>query len=385
MRMKRKILVGLFVSLLVLYGCVTNPVTGRTELGLVSEQQEIAIGTQNYPYQQQMQGGVVRVDPELNRYVEEVGQKLARVSDRPHLPYEFVVLNDGTWNAWAMPGGKIGINRGLLLALRNESELAAVLGHEIVHAAARHSAQQMQRGMLMQVGVAGASGLAGDEYRNVVTTASGVAAGLGMLRYSRAAEEEADYYGILYMIRAGYDPVGAVTLQELFAENRGSAGGWLASHPASLQRVRNNRATLERHHADGSGYLGEAEYRARTRGLRERQPAYDLYEQGLKALANQQPREALQLSREARRLAPEEALFYGLSARAHQDLNQPREAMAAWNEAIQRNPDWYYFYLQRGLLHEKSGNRTQAKNDLTRSFELLPTQTAKDALDRLES
>lgn len=378
----RRFLLMVFVSLVVVYGCVTNPVTGRRELAIVSEQQEIAIGTRNFPFQQQLQGGELRVDPELSRYVSEVGHKLARVSDRPHLPYEFVVLNDGSWNAWAMPGGKIAINRGLLLALRNESELAAVLSHEIAHAAARHSAQQMERGMWMQLGVAGASGLAGDDYRGLVNTAGGVAAGLGLLRYSRAAEVEADYYGMLYMVRAGYDPEGAVTLMELFAENRGSAGGWLASHPASVERVRNNRRTLERHGSVG-GRLGEAEFRVRTRNLRERQPAYERYEQGVRALANNNPRDALRLSQEAQRIFDGEALFYGLAARAHEALNQPREAMAAWNQAIERNPEWFFFHLERGLLHEKQGNRAQARRDLQRSFELLPTQTAKDALERL--
>lgn len=380
----RRFLLSMFVVLVTIYGCVSNPVTGRSEFRLISEAQEIAIGRQNFPFQKQLQGGVYLQDPELNAYVTALGQRLAAVSDRPHLPYEFVVLNDGTWNAWAMPGGKIAINRGLLLAMRNESELAAVLAHEIVHAAARHSAQQMERGLWMQGGVAGLALIAGSEHRDLAMTAGGLGAGLAMLRYSRAAEEEADYFGILYMIRAGIDPVGAVTLQELFAENMASAGGWLATHPASVERVRRNREAITRH-SPGSGHVGEAEFRVRTRRLREQAPAYEAYDRGLRALRENQYAQALALSMEARRLLPTEAIFFGLSARAHLGLNAPDEALQAWDQAIQLNPDYFLFWLERGLFHEQAGRREQARRDLRRSLELLPTPAAREALARLES
>lgn len=126
-------------------GCAVNPVTGHNEIAFVSESQELAIGQKNYAPYRQAQGGDYVVEPELTRYVKSVGERLAKVSDRK-LPYEFNVINDSTPNAWALPGGKISINRGLLVELRSEAELAAVLAHEIVHAAARHSAQSMERG-----------------------------------------------------------------------------------------------------------------------------------------------------------------------------------------------------------------------------------------------
>lgn len=129
--------VGLTFTLMT--GCVINPVTGDRELALVSADQEIAIGEQQYAPSQQMQGGEYSIDPELTAYVKGVGDRLAAVSDR-QLPYEFVVLNSSVPNAWALPGGKIAVNRGLLTELGSEAELAAVLGHEIVHAAARNAA-----------------------------------------------------------------------------------------------------------------------------------------------------------------------------------------------------------------------------------------------------
>lgn len=139
--------------LAVFSGCAVNPVTGKRDLMIVSEAQELAIGQQQFAPSQQMQGGSYELDPELTRYVQSVGNKLAAVSDRK-LPYEFVVLNNSVPNAWALPGGKIAVNRGLLLQLSSEAELAAVLGHEIVHAAARHGAKQQETGMLLGIGMA---------------------------------------------------------------------------------------------------------------------------------------------------------------------------------------------------------------------------------------
>lgn len=381
MKLPRRPLLFAVVFLVIGYSCVSNPVTGRPELRLISEQQETAIGTRQFPFQQQVEGGIYLLDPGLSAYVNEVGQRLARVSERPHLPYEFVILNSGDWNAWALPGGKIGINRGLLLAMGNESELAAVLGHEIAHAAARHSAQQMERGVWMQAGVAGLTGLVGADHRSLAETVGVLGMNLGMLRYSRTMEVEADYFGMLYMIRSGYDATGAVTLQELFAENLSSAGGWLASHPASVERVRRNRETLARH-MNESGYLGEAEFRVQMRNLRRQAPAFELYEQGLKALG-EDPAKALRLSREARRLDSREALFFGLSAQAHQRLNDPGAALEAWNQALARNPEWFLFWLERGRLHAAQGRNAAARRDLEHSMTLLPTRAAQDALDAL--
>ena len=137
-----------------LASCASNPVTGKRDMVFMSTEQEIAMGTKNYLPAQQQQGGQYTVDPNLTRYVAKVGAKLAAVSDRPELPYEFVVLNNDVPNAWAMPGGKIAINRGLLMHLEDEAQLAAVIGHEIVHAAARHGAQQQSQNILVNIGLA---------------------------------------------------------------------------------------------------------------------------------------------------------------------------------------------------------------------------------------
>ena len=209
----RKAIVFLLLSFVTLSACSVNPVTGKREMVLMSTAQEIEMGKQNYAPMQQSQGGAYDVDPELTAYVQRVGNKVAAQSN-VNLPYEFVVLNNSVPNAWALPGGKIAINRGLLTELESESELAAVLGHEAVHAAARHSAKQQSTAMLMQVGVMGTMVVASDsDYGNLIAGGASVLAQAGLAKYGRNAELESDYYGMQYMSAAGYDPQGAGTLQ----------------------------------------------------------------------------------------------------------------------------------------------------------------------------
>ena len=197
-----------------LAGCGVNPVTGKKEIQFISEPQEIKLGEQNYAPMRQSEGGELNVMPEMSAYVNEVGQKLAAVADRK-LPYEFVVLNNSVPNAWALPGGKIAVNRGLLTELKNESELAAVLGHEIVHAAARHGAKAQERGTLLQAGLAAAQigaavGGVDSSVASLVVGGAGVGAQLIQTKYGRDQELESDEYGMKYMKLAGYDPAGAV-------------------------------------------------------------------------------------------------------------------------------------------------------------------------------
>jgi predicted Zn-dependent protease len=199
-------------------GCATNPVTGKSELSIISANWELQTGKQNYLPMRQSQGGDYVADPQVQAYVREVGNKLAAVSDRK-LPYEFCVVNDSTANAWALPGGKIAVHRGLLTELKSEAELAAVLSHEIVHAAAKHGAKSMQRGMLLQSTMALANAATeNSSYSKYSQQAAELGASLISTKYSRDAERESDLYGMNYMYKAGYDPMGAVDLQQTFVK-----------------------------------------------------------------------------------------------------------------------------------------------------------------------
>jgi predicted Zn-dependent protease len=360
-------------------GCAINPVTGQRELALVGQEQEIAIGNKQYEPGRQMQGGDYLADPPVSAYVNTVGQKLAAVSDRS-LPYEFKVLNNSIPNAWALPGGKIVVNRGLLLELNNEAELAAVLSHEIVHAAARHGAKSMEKGMLMQ-GALFATHLAtaGSDYAPLAVGGAQLAASLITQKYSREAELEADFYSMHYMSRAGYDPQSAVNLQQTFVKlAEGRDANWLAglfaSHPPSRERIEANRRTAQS--LPPGGELGAQRYAEQTRHLRQTAPAYKAYDEAVLALKKGDSSSALGLVDSALAIEPKEALFYGLQGDIFFVQESYNKALGSYDQAIQHNDNFFHFYAQRGLTREKLGDTQGARTDLTRSATLLPTATA---------
>jgi predicted Zn-dependent protease len=366
-------------------GCVINPVTGDRELALVSADQEIAIGEQQYAPSQQMQGGDYSLDPQLTTYVRGVGEKLAAVSDRA-LPYEFVVLNSSVPNAWALPGGKIAVNRGLLTELDSEAELAAVLGHEIVHAAARHGALAMQRGLLLQGALLATAIATGrDNNQGLALGAAGLGAQLITQRNSREAELESDRYGMEYMARAGYDPAAAVTLQETFvrlSEERGGDGGRLAalfaSHPPSTERVEKNRATAAM--LAKGGDMGRERFQAATATLRQRAPAYTAYDDARKALSEKKPAEAERLAQQAVKLLPGEAQFHSLLGDIDTSQRRFEDAAAHYADAIARKDDFFYYHLQKGVAHRQLRQWDAAVTELDASNRLLPTAEAEYAL-----
>ena len=370
------LLLAVFVSF-TFTACGTNPVTKKKEFQFVSESQEISIGKQNYSPARQSQGGDYVIDPELTAYVQSVGNRLAKVSDRPELPFEFVVLNESVPNAWAMPGGKIAFNRGLLYELNSEAELAAVLGHEITHATARHGAKSMERGIFMQ-GAMIAVGIASQNsnYGNMLVGASQLGAQLATSKYGRDAENEADHYGMNYMKKAGYDPTAAVTLQETFV--RLSAGkqsnfieGLFASHPPSPERVELNKASLIRLGAGGD--WGKEVYAQKVAKLKATQPAYKAYDDGVKALGKNDTATALADAKKAIALEPREARFQELLGDIAMQKKHPQDAIPYYAKAIQLQPDYFKPHIQTGVALFNLGRKAEAEPYLKRANELLPT------------
>lgn len=370
----------------IISGCSVNPVTGKNELSIVSPQQEVAIGEKNYSPSRQSQGGDYYLDQSLQTYVAGVGQRLATVSDRPDLPYEFIVLNNDVPNAWALPGGKIAINRGLLLLLEDEAQLAAVLGHEIVHAAARHGASQMTRGTLANIGLA-TLGVAtqGQEGAQLYGMASQLGAAAWMAKYGRDDELESDHYGMNYMASAGYEVQGAVELQEKFVElSKSRQSGFLdnlfASHPPSTQRVTENQARAA-NFASGKRY--RARYQAAIAQLKKDFPAYQAETAAKKALVEKDGRLAIQHLDKAVAHQPDEGHFWELRGHAWKMLEEYKNAEKAYTTAIRKNDKFFSPYLARGVMFYERGERSRAKSDLQRSNELLPTPTANYYLGEL--
>ena len=380
------------LSTAVLSGCTVNPGTGKSELSLLDESREIELGTQQYQPSQQAQGGRYTSDPQLTDYISNVGQNLARAADR-RLPYEFVIIDDSTPNAWALPGGKIAINRGLLLRLSSEAELAAVLSHEIVHAAARHGAKSIERNLLIS-GVMSAAGSAigasDSRYSDLLDNGAQIGAQFIVSSYGREAELESDRYGMVYMVRAGYDPAAAVSLQETFvALSKDRAPNWLegllASHPPSQERVTKNRQTAARLSQTVTVDLtqGFDRYRANLRRLGELSPAYDLTTDALTALQANDLEQATTLISKALRLTDSEAAIHGAAGQISLASEQPRAAAAHFSAAIKINETYFRYFLGRGFAHQALGQLESARRDFEASQRLFQTEAAKRALNEL--
>jgi len=229
----RRLVAGLVAAGL-LAACQSAPITGRHQLILLPESQDAEMGLQ--AYQQIKKEEKVSNDPELNRRVREVGQRIAAVSGEPDWDWQFTLFQNDEPNAFALPGGKVGVYSGLFKVAKNDAQLATVLGHEIGHAIARHGAERMSQGMLTQLGAAAIGiGTGNAAYANLAAQA----ATLGIvLPYSRTQESEADHIGLLLMAKAGYDPREAIKLWENFQKLGGDRPPeWLSTHPSEGTRI----------------------------------------------------------------------------------------------------------------------------------------------------
>jgi len=378
---------------LLLAACQVNPVTGERHLQFYGSDWEQQVGNNYYAPMRQSQGGDYRLDPALTQYVQSVGQKLAAQARRKdELQFEFRVLNDSTPNAWALPGGKIAINRGLLTELKTEAELAAVLGHEIVHADAAHGARAQSKGVLTQIGALAGRVLIESKVdssagRQVAAIVPALGAQLLSTKYSRDAEREADLYGMQYMAEAGYDPQGAVQLQETFvrlSEDRRSdwLSGLFASHPPSRERVALNLETAAGLPAGGDN--GAQRYQEHLAYLHRVKPAYDAYDKAMDAAREEHYDTAQDELETALRIAPREALFHALQGDLLAEAQQARGALAAFDRAVELDSGFFYHPLRRGQLRLDQGQNAAARTDLERSLELLPTAQAHYLLGNLD-
>ena len=219
-------------------GCARNPVTGKSELSLVSEAQEIQMGKQGAKEVEQSIG--FYKDPALQAYVADLGKRMAAESERPDLPWEFHVVDDAAVNAFAIPGGFIYVTRGLMAAINNEAELAGVLGHEIAHVTHRHSVQQISKSQLAQLGLGIGSILSSDIAKFGQLAGAGLS--LLFLKYGRDAENQADQSGFRYALGENYDvremPNVFETLGRLSeAGGAGKLPEWLSTHPDPGNRI----------------------------------------------------------------------------------------------------------------------------------------------------
>jgi predicted Zn-dependent protease len=234
------------LALAALLGCSRNPVTGKRQIVLVSEGQEIALGAQSHVAAQTEYGFLEQ--PAVQNYVQGVGKKLAVVSHRPNLEWHYTAVDSPVINAFAIPGGYVYFTRGILAYINNEAELAGVMGHEIGHVTARHSVSQMTRSQAAQIGL-GAASVFSPTVGKFGDLASG-ALGVWFLKFSRDDERQADQLGVEYTAKAGYDPREVSNFFDVLrrlseTSDRETMPGWLSTHPDPGERVTTTRAAAQ--------------------------------------------------------------------------------------------------------------------------------------------
>jgi predicted Zn-dependent protease len=392
--------------------CATSPVTGRTQLMLVSEEEEIQIDRQNAPFQFSADYGQLQ-DKALNDYVRGVGQNLVARTHRTHMPYSFRGVNATYVNAYAFPGGSIACTRGILLSLGNEAELAALLGHELGHVNARHTAQQMSKGKLTNTIVGGfsvAAGAVAGGLGQLAGTLGSIGAGALLASYSRDNEREADALGMEYMVKAGYGPQGMMDLMEMLQSLSKSKPGAIelmfATHPMSDERYQNAVKNSQTKYASSQNLpLYRERYMDQTARLRAMKGTIEELQKGeqevnreklgdaeahfrnaLKQTPNdyaglvmmatcqiiqKKPGEGLRYSEAAKSVYPQEAQAYYLSgfsklqtrdfAGAHQDFN-------AYEKVLPGNPTTIFF---KGFSLEGMGKKPEAAQEYSRYLQVV--------------
>jgi len=241
-------------------GCATNPITGKQEFMLIPEEQDIQIGRKYAPEIEKQMGGRIP-DPDVQAYVNQVGQNIARVSHKPDIEYHFVALQNKSINALALPGGFIFITKGMLEKLQSEAQLAGILGHEITHVVARDVANTMSKQIGMELLLSAVT--PENAPRGALTVADLTTQIIG-LRFSRQDERDADLGGLDYMAAAGYDPYAMVeTMQMLSEQNKTRSVEFLSTHPSPENRSAYLRQRIHAKYFNfTTAKVGKQQYRA---------------------------------------------------------------------------------------------------------------------------
>lgn len=370
--------------ILLLTGCAVNPVTGSRELSFMDESQEVQTGKEAYPVYTQMSEGLFQ-DAGLQAYVQDVGERLARVSHRPGLDYQYNVVNASEINAYALPGGKISITRGLVSKMTNEAELAAVLGHETGHVTARHAAagytRQVLAGVLTTVGQV-ALQTANVQGGELLAQGGMLASNLVLMKYSRDQERQADELGMEYMTEVGYNPDGMVQTMEILlqAQQRepSAVEALFQSHPLSSERVETAKTMVARGPAGlrTEDRLARDRFRKATERLQAVAPAYAKMDEGRKALSDGKTKNAVRLLDEAARMAPDQSLIWAFRAAAYAKAEDKTEAYASAERSAALQPDLYRARFTAGVLAFEMGKNGESLAHLEAAEKLVPGQPA---------
>jgi predicted Zn-dependent protease len=360
-------------------GCAVDPVTGKKQFMLVSEDQEIQLDQQYSPLQFSADYGPVQ-DRKLNSYIDGVGQKMAKTTHRPNMPYSFRVVNATYINAYAFPGGSIAVTRGILLKLDDEAELASLLGHELGHVNARHSAEQMSKGQLSQALVGGISVLAGTQgagYGELASQLGSISAGALLASYSRDNEREADALGMTYMVDNGYGANGFVGLMDMLnnlSKHKASSAELLfATHPMSDERFQTAvKAAQTTYKSAQKKPLYRERYMDNIARLRAQRGAIEAMQKGQESLMQKKYDQADQYFRKALKKAPND--YTALALMATSQMIQKKWAVGRQYAGMAKKayPQEAQAYHLSGFAKIQLKKYQGAYNDFAKYDQLLP-------------
>lgn len=363
-----------------LTGCAVDPVTGRQQLMLMTQAEEIAIDKQQSPYQFSNDYGEVQ-DRQLNSYLMSVGTQLARSSHRPEMPFSFRAVNASYINAYAFPGGSIAATRGILVELDNEAELAALLGHEIGHVNARHTAERMTKGVLANILISSAaiatSAAGYGEYGGLVQDLGGISAGALLAHYSRDNEREADALGMQYMTTSGYTPQGMVGLMEVLLEQSHNKPGAIemmfSTHPMSDERFKTAQKRSQNTYKDMlSAPVYRERYQDNIAGLRKIKGALTAMQNGEKALRQKKYGPAEEQYVTALRIAPKDYAANMMMAKCMLAQEKYNEADQYAERAGEINPSEAQSYTISGITSIVNRKYQKAFQKFSHYDKLLP-------------
>lgn len=378
--------------------CQIDPLTGKSTLNVYSFEQEKRMGDEAAPPIVAQLGGLYP-DDATQRYVNDVGQKVVtaartRLREEANFPdwdFQFYVVNDSMINAFALPGGHVFVTRGIMLGLEDEAELAGLLGHEVAHVFARHSAERMTETALMNIPVAM---LASVEETQGVAAVGMVAVQILGLSYSRSDESESDTFGMRFAARAGYHPAGVIGVMQMLddhsAERGGSPPEFLSTHPdpgnrvAALTRQLNNEyANAD---ANGNYVRNPGAYVGACADMRAAQPAYELadrgdaamaagfeaFENGDSALASRKYGDALRLYEQATNRVNDHAILHVNAAQARYYLEDYDAAETSIRRALRLEGGSFWPNFMGGMVAIQREDNTAAQQRLTRALAIVP-------------
>lgn len=370
---------GVGLSTGILHGCATDPVTGDRVLVGMSQAQEINVDREQSPHQFSADYGPIQ-DDGVNAYLSDVGTQLAGVSHRPGMPYSFRAVNANHLNAYAFPGGSIGVTRGLLVEAENEAEMAGLLGHEVGHVAARHAAEQAGKTMVAQAAVAGGALYADTRepgLGSVVAGLGSLGAGALLAHYSRDNERESDRLGMEYMVRSGHNPDGMAGLMDVLrSKNRSSPSAldlMFSTHPPSEERYQSARRRAAEQYA---GFRDAPFHRERfmdeTAPVHRLKPAILAQQKGEREMSKKSFDAAERRFRSAVSVAPDDYTGNVLLGKSLLAQDKPREANRYFERAIDIYPQEAQARHLSGLTALHGGNFEAAYEQFHRYEQLLP-------------